>query len=72
MEMINFAIPNKSPPSVLPDKLVNSQLYSEDLAPTPLSKRTWTTWNYATLWISMCHCLPTYALCGSLITSGMN
>ncbi|CAF4878545.1 unnamed protein product [Rotaria sp. Silwood1] len=72
MEMVNFSIPSKSSPSVLSDELVSSQLYSEDLAPTSLSQRTWTTWNYAALWISMCHCLPTYALCGSLITSGMN
>ncbi|CAF3336535.1 unnamed protein product [Rotaria socialis] len=72
MEMANFSIQCKSPSYNLSDELTNSQLYSEDLAPTPSSQRTWTIWNYAALWISMCHCLPTYALCGSLITGGMN
>src|SRR5579871_6370063 len=49
-----------------------SSLYSEDLAPVPASKRTWTTWNYAALWISMSLCIPTYMLASSLIGGGMN
>src|ERR1700743_2498217 len=48
------------------------QLYSEDLAPIPLNKRTWGTWNYAALWISMSLCIPTYMLASSLIEGGMN
>ncbi|MBI5540754.1 MAG: NCS1 family nucleobase:cation symporter-1 [Bacteroidia bacterium] len=47
-------------------------LYSEDLAPVPQSKRTWNTWNYAALWISMSLCIPTYMLASSLISGGMN
>jgi len=50
----------------------NSSLYSEDLAPVPPSKRTWGTWNYAALWISMSLCIPTYMLASSLIGGGMN
>lgn len=49
-----------------------SSLYSEDLAPVPLNKRTWNTWNYAALWISMSLCIPTYMLASSLIGGGMN
>lgn len=49
-----------------------SSLYSEDLAPVPPSKRTWNTWNYAALWISMSLCIPTYMLASSLIEGGMN
>ena len=49
-----------------------SSLYSEDLAPVPLEKRTWNTWNYAALWISMSLCIPTYMLASSLIEGGMN
>lgn len=49
-----------------------TSLYSEDLAPVPLSKRTWNTWNYAALWISMSLCIPTYMLASSLIEGGMN
>lgn len=72
MEMVTSPKQSKSFTTILPSESITSRLYSEDLAPTPSAKRTWTTWNYAALWISMCHCLPTYALCGSLITSGMN
>ncbi|WP_461079159.1 NCS1 family nucleobase:cation symporter-1 [Spirosoma flavus] len=50
----------------------SSSLYSEDLAPVPISKRTWTTWNYAALWISMSLCIPTYMMASSLIQGGMN
>lgn len=49
-----------------------SSLYSEDLAPVPVSGRTWNTWNYAALWISMSLCIPTYMLASSLIEGGMN
>ena len=47
-------------------------LYSKDLAPIPQNKRTWGTWNYAALWISMSLCIPTYMLASSLIEGGMN
>ena len=47
-------------------------LTSPDLAPTGPAARTWTTWNYAALWISMSLCIPTYMLASSLIQGGMN
>ncbi len=50
----------------------NTALYSEDLAPIPANKRTWNTWNYTALWISMSLCIPTYMLASSLIGGGMN
>lgn len=50
----------------------NSSLYNEDLAIVPKEKRTWNTWNYAALWISMSLCIPTYMLASSLIGGGMN
>src|SRR5437868_4914878 len=50
----------------------DASLYSEDLAPVPMAKRTWTTWNYAALWISMSLCIPTYMLASSLIGGGMS
>jgi NCS1 family nucleobase:cation symporter-1 len=49
-----------------------SPLYNKDLAPVPISKRNWTTYNYAALWISMAHCIPTYMLSSGLIGAGMN
>jgi NCS1 family nucleobase:cation symporter-1 len=50
----------------------SSTLYNEDLAPIPQEKRTWGTFNYAALWISMSLCIPTYMLASSLIEGGMN
>jgi nucleobase:cation symporter-1, NCS1 family len=50
----------------------SSPLYNADLAPVPLARRNWTTYNYAALWVSMAHCIPTYMLASGLIASGMN
>ncbi len=47
-------------------------LYNEDLAPIPLSRRTWGLYNYASLWVAMSVCIPTYMLASGLITGGMN
>src|SRR4029434_6398529 len=47
-------------------------LYNEDLAPIPLSARSWTTYNYAALWVGMSVCVPTYMLASGLIAGGMN
>ena len=58
-------------PSAL-DKVEHSPLYNDDLAPVPVSRRNWTTYNYAALWISMAHCIPTYMLASGLIGAGMN
>ncbi|MFM2135421.1 MAG: hypothetical protein RL021_821 [Bacteroidota bacterium] len=50
----------------------NAGLLSEDLAPIAPENRSWGTWNYAALWISMSMCIPTYMLASSLIEGGMN
>ena len=55
-----------------PETISSSPLYNEDLAPVPVSRRNWTTYNYAALWISMAHCIPTYMLSSGLIAAGMN
>jgi len=49
-----------------------SPLYNEDLAPVPIARRNWTTYNYAALWVSMAHCIPTYMLASGLMAAGMN
>jgi nucleobase:cation symporter-1, NCS1 family len=38
----------------------------------PVAERNWTTYNYAALWVSMAHCIPTYMLASGLMTAGMN
>ncbi len=54
------------------DDIKASPLYNDDLAPVPVARRNWTTYNYAALWISMAHCIPTYMLSSGLIGAGMN
>jgi NCS1 family nucleobase:cation symporter-1 len=49
-----------------------SALHNHDLAPVPISRRNWTTYNYAALWVSMAHCIPTYILASGLMSAGMN
>ena len=56
----------------LPSDIAESPLFNGDLAPVPAARRDWTTYNFAALWISMAHCIPTYMLAGGLIASGMN
>lgn len=50
----------------------DASLYNEDLAPIPPERRTWTTYNYASLWVAMSVCIPTYMLASGLIASGMS
>ncbi len=52
--------------------LEGSSLYNEDLAPVRVAARNWTTYNFAALWISMAHCIPTYMLAAGLIASGLS
>src|ERR1043165_4673848 len=54
------------------DRIESSPLYNEDLAPVPVARRNWSAYNYAALWISMAHCIPTYMLSSGLIGAGMN
>ena len=59
--------------SCAPTKRIRtSPLYNHDLAPVPVAQRNWTTYNYAALWISMAHCIPTYMLASGLMAAGMN
>ena len=49
-----------------------SSLYNKDLAPVPAEKRTWGIYNYASLWVAMSVCIPTYMLASGLIAGGMS
>ena len=42
-------------------------LFNPDLAPVPLEKRTWKVYDYASLWVAMSVCIPTYMLASGLI-----
>jgi NCS1 family nucleobase:cation symporter-1 len=49
----------------------SSPLWNPDLAPTPLTRRTWSTYNIAALWIGMSVVITTYTLASGLMTAGM-
>jgi NCS1 family nucleobase:cation symporter-1 len=50
----------------------DASLFNSDLAPIPLERRTWQTYNYASLWVAMSVCIPTYMLASGLIAGGMD
>jgi NCS1 family nucleobase:cation symporter-1 len=56
--------------AVTPDR--DPALYNEDLAPVPQSRRSWGIYNYASLWVAMSVCIPTYMLASGLIAGGMS
>jgi NCS1 family nucleobase:cation symporter-1 len=49
-----------------------NRLWNKDLAPIPKSERTWGVYNYASLWVAMSVCIPTYMLASGLIAGGMS
>ncbi len=55
----------------LREDLSTSPLWNPDLAPTPLSKRTWSTYHIAALWIGMSVVITTYTLASGLMQQGM-
>src|SRR6202790_2716287 len=54
------------------DTIRESSLYNKDLAPVSQERRSWRTYNYAALWISMSVNIPTYMLASGMIAGGMN
>jgi len=55
----------------LREDLSQSSLWNPDLAPTALSRRTWSTYNIAALWIGMSVVITTYTLASGLMQQGM-
>jgi len=51
--------------------LGHSGLHNDDLAPVPIAKRVWTTYNYVALWIGMAHNVATWTLAAGLVALGM-
>ena len=50
----------------------NPSMWNEDLRPCTLEEHAWPGMKFATLWIGMAICLPTYSMAGGMITLGMN
>src|SRR5687768_5387952 len=55
----------------LDEDLSHSPLWNPDLAPTPLSRRTWSTYHIAALWIGMSVVITTYTLASGMMQQGM-
>ncbi len=53
------------------EDLSGSPLWNPDLAPTPLSRRTWSTYHIAALWIGMSVAITTYTLASGMMQQGM-
>jgi nucleobase:cation symporter-1, NCS1 family len=50
----------------------NGELWNDDLRPCTLAEHTWPAGRFASLWIGMCICIPTYSLASGMISLGMN
>jgi NCS1 family nucleobase:cation symporter-1 len=55
-----------------PAGIRDSPLYNHDLAPVPIASRSWNSYNFAALWMSMSACITTYMLASGLIAKHMS
>jgi nucleobase:cation symporter-1, NCS1 family len=61
-----------TPSPSIHSRIESSPLYNPDLAPADSHRRTWGTYNFAALWVSMSVNILTYMLAAGLIQGGMN
>ena len=64
--------PSSPAAAIAAETITASSLYNDDLAPIPPDRRSWDTYNYAALWISMSVNIPTYMIASGMIAGGMN
>jgi NCS1 family nucleobase:cation symporter-1 len=50
----------------------DTRLFNEDLAPTTPPQRSWTWLHFASLWVGMVVCVPSYTIAGGMIDQGLN
>ena len=53
-------------------ELASSKYYNEDLSPTTVAERTWTTYSITMLWVGMSICIPSLSLASGLIGMGVS
>ncbi|MCL4493592.1 MAG: NCS1 family nucleobase:cation symporter-1 [Firmicutes bacterium] len=46
--------------------------FNQDIAPTTDEQKTWTFYNYLSLWIGLAHNIPTYLMAGGFIALGLS
>jgi NCS1 family nucleobase:cation symporter-1 len=71
-EYRDLAVGDEAELARIKTEVMSSNLYNEDLAPTGLRERTWSTYNIAALWIGMSIVITTYLLASGLMANGMN
>ena len=59
-------------PTTVSKNIESSPLYNADLAPVTAERRTWSTYNYSALWVSMSVNTLTYILAANLVSIGMS
>jgi NCS1 family nucleobase:cation symporter-1 len=64
------ALPDSARTSDFDIAEADPSLYNADLGPTRPEQRTWNWWHFASLWIGMAICIPTYTLASSLVDRG--
>src|SRR5436190_22480255 len=64
--------PRRRPMMDIHRESADPSLFNPDLAPVAPDRRTWAAYNYASLWIGMSVCVPTYMLASGLIAGGMS
>ncbi|MEV6794311.1 NCS1 family nucleobase:cation symporter-1 [Streptomyces sp. NPDC051320] len=50
----------------------DSRFANDDLQPVPADRRTWSTYNFAALWVGMAHNIPSWTLASGLVALGMD
>jgi len=50
----------------------HTEFWNDDLRPCTRAEHNWRASRYASLWIGMCLCIPTYSLAGGMIDLGMS
>ena len=50
----------------------HTDLWNDDLRPCTRAEHNWRASRFASLWIGMCLCIPTYSLASGMIALGMN
>ena len=53
-------------------ELKSSKYFNDDLAPTSVAERSWTTYSITMLWVGMAICIPSLALASGLIAMGVS
>jgi len=52
--------------------LQGNPYWNDDIAPTPISSRTWKTRDVTSLWVTICICIPAFTMAAGLVALGLS